>query len=295
MTVEIKELMSLASDRKVGKAGEPHTDNRRRDKRHALIKPVVAIPVLPDGRLDHSRRHDGFSWDMSDGGIGLELQTDQPLPSQSLLVGIEVSPGEYNYTGVQVRHESSGSCLGRAVGGSFGGAAADLLDQQSLIPRFDPLLQEFVLPFGEHVYSQLAEQGVLRRVLLDKVLVCPQCQSLPTFRNGCRNCGSARVGQERLMHHIPCTHVGPIRDFEQSGTLVCPRCQARDLIVGADFDYASGEYSCDDCRHRDQKLDPVGHCFRCHHRFPASDAEELELIGYSVDRLDPRSLIPGMD
>jgi hypothetical protein len=86
--------------------------------------------------------------------------------------------------------------------------------------------------------------------------------------------------------------VAPVREFEQSGGLVCPKCLARDLIVGADFDFSTGNYACEDCGRIDQQLESVAHCFACHHRFPASDAEELELIGYSVQRLDLARLIP---
>ena len=94
------------------------------------------------------------------------------------------------------------------------------------------------------------------------------------------------------MHHFACAHVGPLELFDQDGSLRCPKCQTRHLIVGTDFEYAPGEHVCADCHWQDHEVQRIGHCLNCDARFPLHKAVEQELLGYDADQLDALALVP---
>ena len=127
--------------------------------------------------------------------------------------------------------------------------------------------------------------------MIDRVLLCPECGGLPTFRNGCPACGSARVNSPKMIHHFACAHIGHVEDFELAGELVCPKCRTRRMVMGTDFEYLQGPYVCLDCNRSDVALQSVGHCLSCGLRFPAHQAAEKELIAYHVNRLVPLDFI----
>ena len=60
----------------------PGAEDKRKDPRYSVVKPVVAIPLLPAGLLDWDHHVEGFSWDLSYGGIGLNLDARGPLRSE---------------------------------------------------------------------------------------------------------------------------------------------------------------------------------------------------------------------
>jgi hypothetical protein len=168
--------------------------------------------------------------------------------------------------------------------------ANDLLRERALLPTLDPASMRYQRPaLGEHA-REWVEMGVVREVELDRVLVCPRCQALPTFRLACRRCASARIEPQRLIHHFPCAHVGFIKDYQLDGALVCPKCAARPLIVNSDFEYLEGPSQCAECGSHESEGELVGHCFGCGLRFLARVATTLTLKGFDVDRLDPLAL-----
>jgi len=166
----------------------------------------------------------------------------------------------------------------------------EFLAPARLLPVFDPAEMRYLRPLVGDAARAWVELGVLRELRLDRVFVCPRCHCLPTFRHGCRQCGSARVEGQRLIHHFPCAHVARQRDFQIDGLLVCPKCAARPLIVNADFEYLDGPFVCEDCAASDSEAETIGHCFGCGLRFLSRLAATLDLVGFDADRLDPVDL-----
>jgi len=162
------------------------------------------------------------------------------------------------------------------------------------MPAFRPNTMEFALGQPEEVLRKWAEIGILQPKVVDRVQLCPQCRGLPTFRRGCRHCGSVQVANDRLIHHFACAHVGLAADFETPSGLRCPKCRTRSLIVAADFDHLVGPYRCHGCHWSDSELEQVGQCLRCQFRFPCSQATEIDLVGYQVNRLDSLPLQPAV-
>ena len=139
--------------------------------------------------------------------------------------------------------------------------------------------------------KQWADLEVLRPRLLDRVLSCPMCSGVVSFRHGCPDCGSARTTTARMIHHFACAHVGRIADFQRGEELSCPKCLTNGLIVGADFEFFDGVSNCLECDWTDTQLATIGSCLACNLRLPIELAQQQDLVAYDVDRLDPLAII----
>lgn len=249
-----------------------------------------AFAVLPDGKPDVEHLATGAVIDVSKGGIGLELDRSQAPTTRDLIVGVEDENGAFHFAGAQVKRQSDGNSPVVRVGCRIGGIAAELLEVESEQPKFDRETMTFRSRFDEDVLEAWRRVGVLEPFFVDRVELCPRCGSLPTFRPACRQCGSAAVENDVLIHHFACAHVGPVSDFEKGPDLVCPKCRQRQLIVNSDFDYVAGPYRCRECQWTDMELESMGRCLACGHQFPASEAKLQDLRGYHARRLEPLAI-----
>ena len=295
----------LAMTRKLGSAAR--NTHLRQQPRVPYRAPVVAIPMLPDGGPDWENRFAGTTTDLGVEGIGLEYRQGNNLQSgksentrglnlQTLglilnLAGEGQKPG---CLGIEIANPPDFDQEVCHIGGQFAGFADDLLKPENLKPRLNPRNWQFEMTFPEPVLQQWAKIGVLEPFLCDRVQLCPRCQGLPTFRRGCNACGSARLTNDRLIHHFACAHVGLIAEFEAHNELLCPKCRVRRLIIGSDYEYLTGPFRCHDCQWTGTEREQVAECLRCHLRFPEHQSHELELKGYRAHRLDPLALLPSL-
>ena len=266
---------------------------RRCETRFALEVPVVVFPIQPDGLPGGEML--GTTVDICQGGIGLRLEQDSERVPDVCLVGVEHPDGNYRYAAVEWRHRRL-SLPEVRFGGRFLTRADDPFSEDKLIPRFDAQSLQIQSTLDQAVLHEWANRGVLRPRTIDRVKLCPRCDSLPTFRDGCLQCGSAPVTAAQLVHHFACAHVGPLEDYATevvgSGQLHCPKCQVQNLVVGADFEYLAGPVRCCECDWNDTEPALIGECLRCGHRFAGSNAVEKDVLQYHVERLDPLAFIP---
>ncbi len=265
--------------------------NRRKHQRFLLTRPIFAVPLLPGAQPDGTHHAEGFTIDVSAGGMGFEIHGLDRLPSNQLLVGLEADDGVYYFATVEVRFKEVVES-GIRIGARFAAAGRDVLRRENLLPTLNAKTYRFETGLPTETLNKWCEFGIFRPILMDRVLVCPECKGAPTFRDGCRSCGSVRVATSQLIHHFACAHVGFVSDFESGDEMVCPKCRSRGLIVGADFEHLDGPYRCLDCDWSDTELEIVAQCLGCQLRFPVHEAVEEELIGYHVNRLDPLALVP---
>ena len=155
-----------------------------------------------------------------------------------------------------------------------------------LVPEFDA--QQLTYGFGaaSQLLAEWEASGGIKPVTMDRIHVCPDCRGLPTFRDGCGMCGSARVTNECLIHHFRCGYVDVQQEFQTRAGVMCPKCLARDMVVGVDFEHVMGPYHCTDCGWEGTELDSIGQCIQCGLRFPAHEAGTHDLVGYHVERDD---------
>ena len=148
-------------------------------------------------------------------------------------------------------------------------------------PTLDLSQLKFVPALPARQIESARQRGELSEVLLDRVWVCPQCRSLPSFRPACPCCGSAGVDRDRTLHHFACAFVGPTSEFRLTEDgLSCPKCCAQRLMVGTDCEFLEGPWRCSDCDWSAAELEIVGHCLKCGFRFPAQQAALEDVVGH---------------
>jgi len=260
---------------------------RRKEIRYALEAAAVIFPILADGTP--GREIAATTVDISENGIVVLAQQDSDLVPDICLVGVECPDRLYRYATVEWRQRRLALPAIR-FGGRFLRRIDDPLHASRLTPHFDPQELGFITSLSSTALHEWVARGILRPHIVDRVRVCPQCEALPTFREGCPQCGSALTETVPVIHHFACAHVAPAVEFE-GDCLACPKCRVQNLVVGADFEYLNGPYSCRECDWSDATLALIGECLRCGHRFAGQQAPEKEVFEYHVDRLDPLALI----
>ena len=267
------------------KSGFHLRHNRRNERRSAISQPCIMFPVLPGGFPDPNFSV-GFTLDISQVGIGFEVAGDNHLSTGNIMFGMEDGAGEMNFVSANLRFLESQEA-GQRIGAEYASPDQQLFRSRNILPFFNTRTFQFETGLCQEALQAWEDCGVLARAMHDRIKVCPRCQAVPTWRDGCPVCGSASTRPDRLVHHYACAHVGRASDFEREGEIVCPKCRVRNLVVGADFEFLNGPYRCDHCGWTDSKLSPIANCLSCGLRFPGHQAEEKSVNGYDVKRLDP--------
>lgn len=162
-----------------------------------------------------------------------------------------------------------------------------------IVPEFNPQTMRLDFGFRQFEVQVWEANPEVRKVELDTISCCPECESLATFRPGCGSCGSALIEKQQLLHHYACAHVAPESDFRphDASDLSCPKCRMKNLVSGADFEVTSGCHSCKDCKAQFSEPVMVGHCLSCQHRFSASDAKVIKVYGYQFGIAGAKALM----
>lgn len=252
------------------------------DRLHTTSLAVAVIPVDPDGFPVLAPPRPGAAVVRSPDHIELQLDAAPDVPA--LVLGFRSDQRRTRYLGVDVTSRSTGADGRVHIHGQVGGLADALLQPKHLTPRFHFDTMTFTFGFPPAVLHRWEEIGVLEGVVIDRLLLCPQCHGLPTIRHGCRRCGSGRV----IPFVAPATEAAGRPDVP---LLVQHEWWARALpsVDGAPAPVAAG-YLCQDCRGRDTDLGSFNQCLHCGHRFTASEAYEMVLRGYRAHRFDPATL-----
>ena len=266
---------------------------RRQSPRAEVKRPMILVPVLPNGGPDWEHRVEGATLDASPEGLGMLVDVAGELPTTAIVLLAPELNGTVRSVGLEVRHTRRDQATGKLwVGAEAGGYAAEVLDPENLTPKFCPHTMRFTWDIPEDTLRRWADVGVLEMVEGDRYFACPNCKALPTFRKGCRNCGSIRVQADQLVHHFACAHVGFLEEFASGGSLSCPKCHTRNLVIGSDYENMTGPYRCQSCRWSDAELEHVAQCLKCPLRFPGHQAAVVELKGFRANRLDLLALLP---
>lgn len=135
--------------------------------------------------------------------------------------------------------------------------AGDVVD---IRPQFDfTTLLGFSYPYVESVLGVTSEEGlsvlesltgkeILGRVLFDRLLSCPQCQSVNLSPlTHCPKCGSGNITRGRILEHFVCNYVGLEEDFVVKGRYICPKCRQELRTIGVDYQSQGLLRKCRDC------------------------------------------------
>ncbi len=284
-------LLKPLADRRSAARGS----DRRQTPRYLVTRPLLAIPVLPDGTPDRNGVCEAFSVDFAIGGIGLQISNRGTIPSRNWVMGVECNCND----GHGVRFHFANMLLKNAfypqggvrMGTQFQPPDADLFRSANLIPSLQASTGRMAPGLSAHALEQWAELGVLKRKVYHRINTCPECQGVAAVGSGCHDCGSPHMEYRELIHHFACAYVGEAAEFERDGMHACPKCLMDSLVAGADFEVIKSQYECTDCSYSGSEVEHVGTCLHCKVRFPIRMAIEEEVVGYDVDRLDILALL----
>ncbi len=267
----------VASQAKAGGASIEHG-------RSKCSVPLSAFALTSDGHIASRKPFAAVATSCAEGSASLSLGWDAMPAYPSLVLGVPTLDGRTLFAGcVLTSHEVRDDGIHCEI--NRGGIGEIILTEEARIPTLNTEFFQYRLPCDDSVYDSWSRAGILKRTVLDRVLVCGKCRSVATFRFACRQCGSGRVAQKMLAHHFACAFVAPASEFETAETLKCPNCRTKHLVAGTDFEYMPGDNECDVCGWSDRELEQTGHCLNCDSRFAAHKAVEQELVGYHVERL----------
>lgn len=208
------------------------------------------------------------------------------MPSKSLVMGASLAGRTRRFAALSIHSQQLVDGLLRIDGRVIKDPAEDMLSKYNLTPRIDVASFRFKYGCDEEVLMKWESLGVVHKYLVDRVLVCPKCESIPTWRHACAKCGSARYRRDRLIHHFACAHVDHAAAFQGNGeTLQCSKCLKTHLMPGTDFEYIEGPVTCFDCKSSGGQPILSCMCHRCLERFGVEATAQLNLYGYHVERM----------
>ncbi len=114
------------------------------------------------------------------------------------------------------------------------------------------------------VLEALDRADILKKKFFDRLLRCPQCQSLnlrPTTH--CSKCGSGNIARGRVLEHIVCKYAGLEEDFVAKGRYTCPKCQQELRTAGVDYQSLGMLYKCRDCDETFRLPQIKWQCLKC--------------------------------
>jgi len=223
-------------------------------------------------------------------GLELELVAKTRIEAFAAVIGCENLLGRRLFATLMIDSQTLMGETLRIRGHWANEDRDDVLAPERLRPRVDPRSLRFVYGLPEDILDRWCDLGVMRRYLVDRVMLCDRCQAIPSWRQGCHVCGSGRITKERLVHHFACSHLDRAIEFETAEGLQCPRCGVSNLVADVDFEAIDGPVNCFDCRATGGKTVMAAMCHGCHRRFGMEDALEHSLNAYHVERLDPLHL-----
>ena len=285
----IAESVEIKHDRKQPK--QLSKSERRNSTRYDVAMPVVCFPLMPSLEVDPSKQIDGVIVDISATGVGLNLASQQVFAGDLWVLAFDSNDVGWRFIDFRVVDTKPCGKNSTHVCAIFDGPLHKLFVDDLVLPTLDPLQFQYRLPFSDSVLTSLCAIGAAQRIVMDSVLVCPDCLAVPTLRRGCSICLSNETTKSKMIHHFACAHVDFVERFQQEDEIVCPKCLGRKMIIGADYEYLEGPVQCRECGHNDLEEILIGHCMNCSSRFPFEKAVSIDIVGYRVNRLDPMALL----
>jgi hypothetical protein len=145
--------------------------------------------------------------------------------------------------------------------------------------------------------ERLADQGYLERVFVDRLSLCPNCDSPAlNVQEICSSCGSSHLERFVAYFHFRCGYVGAQTSFKlEPGGMRCPKCKRILADLGTDYDSPGTFFRCLACTAEFQTPHIGGRCLRCSCRFDQAgmqNAHERDVFAYRLTESGQRALKP---
>lgn len=164
-----------------------------------------------------------------------------------------------------------------------------------IIPRYDSRigyeycsgLEELgAIPCDEamELIRELAEMGVLRKEIHDRVASCSKCGSeVFIVRAKCPYCGSLKFHRSVVIEHLTCSYVGLELEFlDQRGRLICPKCRRELRGLGIDSVRVADVYKCEECGEVFSVPSLTYECLKCGYENREVELRPKEVYKYAV-------------
>ncbi len=250
------------------------------------------VPIRLDQSPGEIGWSSGCSVDEAGATLSIIVDREEHFAGRSLVIGANFSGSAPAFAPARILNQWRVDGKLRIETTLINDDSDEVLSPAKLMPRIDPVHLRFHHGLAPDLLDQWESIGIIRRYLVDRILTCPECHSIPTWRKGCSQCGSARFESAQMIHHFACAHVGPAESFHAGDAGInCPKCRSNMLIAGTDFQYSSGPMQCLDCHKSGCQPTLCCMCHCCMQRFTPDDALEHEVHGYHFDRLDLLDLV----
>jgi hypothetical protein len=111
----------------------------------------------------------------------------------------------------------------------------------------------------------LAEEGYLERVFIERLSLCPNCESHAlNVHESCLTCGSSNLRQFKAIFHFRCGFIGPTEAYKKEDAgLRCPKCNRILRDLGTDHDSPGDYFECLSCGSMLQVPEVGARCLSC--------------------------------
>jgi len=178
----------------------------------------------------------------------------------------------------------------KLVGAMLGAKIVDIkpqLDFTTELGFIYPVVEQAAKVKGKEavgIVESLTDKGILKRSFFDRLLRCPQCQSInlrPSTH--CPSCGSGDIIRGRILEHVACGYVGVEDEFTTGGRYICPRCKLELRTLGNDYRSRGVLRKCRDCSEIFNVPLIKWRCLKCSSLAKEDEIKEVNVYAYSLD------------
>jgi len=159
----------------------------------------------------------------------------------------------------------------RAIEPVFDPSQPGAFSYPTVAAEFGPALD------GAIALDHLADLGLLRRRLVNRLRLCAGCASPRlNLRQVCPRCAALDFTVQPILHHFACGHMNSMDAFREAGQLVCPKCHKLLRQIGMDYEKPTASARCNACTFifSDPRIE--AQCLDCEARVdPAQTREQL--------------------
>ncbi len=131
--------------------------------------------------------------------------------------------------------------------------------------------------------NKLHEAGILERELYDKIIYCPQCDSVKVaVRYCCPFCKSFDIQKSSLVEHVKCGYMDVEEKFNNGDKYVCPKCNEEMKRLDVDYRKAGIWCTCRECKKSFDTPVPMNLCRNCGETSTFEDIIIRDVYAYTL-------------
>lgn len=149
-----------------------------------------------------------------------------------------------------------------------------------------PLIEAFypdIYSTYRYVLSEKARDILENEQLLDRIRVCPHCNSGHlNYVEVCPQCSSIDIELQSSLHCFTCGHVGRQQSFQRRGKLECPKCLTQLRHIGVDYDRPLENHVCNQCLNLFVEAATMSQCLSCDEKMKVDELVVRKLYRYRL-------------